>query len=279
MAGDWTPFETSTLRKPEVLQIAATTGRSRHEVIGLLVEFWAWAGEQTVDGNVDVCVDALASHVCADVEFWRALIAVGWLRETPTGIHVPNADKWLSKAAKARLAKTSRQKRWRAKANNVGACVDGSVDAHVDALPSTTEEKRREENTTTTPPTPPGGFELFWSTWPKHPRKASKSKCLKVWRKKRLEGQAEHIVAVVRAMAQSPQWTREGGAYIPAPLVWLNQERWDGDFADIASRPPPTQPTPLEVWGGKRAAALIRENQERQERQERNGQPPANPAK
>ena len=49
MAGDWIPFYVSTPRKSEVLQIARETNRNRHEVIGLLMEFWAWCQGETRD--------------------------------------------------------------------------------------------------------------------------------------------------------------------------------------------------------------------------------------
>jgi hypothetical protein len=29
-------------------------------------------------------------------------------------------------------------------------------------------------------------------------------------------------------MATTAQWLKDGGSWIPAPLVYLNQQRWDG---------------------------------------------------
>ncbi len=144
MAGDWTPFEASTLRKPEVLTIASKTGRTRHEVCGLLMELWCWAGEQTVDGHVDAPVDGLPSAVGGDVAFWDAVIDVGWLEGNGAGLFIPNAEKWLTKGAKARLDKTKRQQKWRDKA----ADVDAGVDKKAPTEPSTTEENSTEENST-----------------------------------------------------------------------------------------------------------------------------------
>lgn len=76
----------------------------------------------------------------------------------------------------------------------------------------------------------PAGFARFWSAWPKSDRKVAKAACAKRWRSRGLEVQAEVIVAHVEAMRESRQW-RDG--YEPAPLTYLNQERWrDGEGAD-----------------------------------------------
>lgn len=71
-------------------------------------------------------------------------------------------------------------------------------------------------------------FASFWSSWPSNPRKQAKSQCAKLWNSKRLDEQAAMILAHVKAMSGSLDWTKDGGAYIPAPLVYLRQERWSG---------------------------------------------------
>jgi hypothetical protein len=84
------------------------------------------------------------------------------------------------------------------------------------------------------PPSPeaPEGFETFWAEWPSGGRKGGRPDCLKVWRKDKLESQASTIVAHVKAMKASREWLKDGGEYIPAPLVYLRGKRWDG--AEIA---------------------------------------------
>lgn len=79
----------------------------------------------------------------------------------------------------------------------------------------------------------PPQFPRFWDAWPTSPRKASKRKCGDVWRRKNLDPLVDKIVAHVEAMKSSDQWRDE--KYIPAPLTYLNQERWDG--ADVSTQP------------------------------------------
>ena len=39
-------------------------------------------------------------------------------------------------------------------------------------------------------------------------------------------------------MATTAQWLRDNGSWIPAPKVYLNQQRWDGaDVPDLTPKP------------------------------------------
>ena len=71
-------------------------------------------------------------------------------------------------------------------------------------------------------------FEDFWKAWPRNPRKGAKSKCLAVWTKTYCDSCADQIIKHVEWMKTTDQWRKDNGAFIPAPLVYLNQQRWDG---------------------------------------------------
>ena len=71
-------------------------------------------------------------------------------------------------------------------------------------------------------------FEDFWKAWPKSTRKGAKSQCLKVWVKTYCDSCADQIIKHVEWQKTTDQWRKDNGAYIPAPLVYLNQQRWDG---------------------------------------------------
>ena len=71
-------------------------------------------------------------------------------------------------------------------------------------------------------------FEKFWQVWPKSDRKQAKGLCLKVWKKAGAERHAADILAHIEACKRSENWSKEGGQFIPAPLVYLNQKRWEG---------------------------------------------------
>lgn len=85
-------------------------------------------------------------------------------------------------------------------------------------------------------PADPPGFAAFWKTWPTSTRKEAKGKCLEAWKRARAEPNAAAVLAHVEALKDSPTWREAGGKYIPAPLVYLNNRRWEGaDLADSAA--------------------------------------------
>jgi hypothetical protein len=87
-----------------------------------------------------------------------------------------------------------------------------------------------------TPPTRPlpalesaemPGFVRFWEAYPRSCRKVAECQCRRAWRRKGLEAVAEQVIAGVERWKASRGWTKEAGQFIPAPLVFLNQARWE----------------------------------------------------
>jgi HNH endonuclease len=82
-------------------------------------------------------------------------------------------------------------------------------------------------------PTEPSGFAAFWDAWPKSPRKVARKTCALKWQRLKLSSQAQDILLHVEAMKQTKQWTT---GYEPAPITYLNGERWrDGLPEDAAT--------------------------------------------
>lgn len=103
------------------------------------------------------------------------------------------------------------------------------------------------------------GFVRFWAAWPGntaggYARKGGKAECLKLWAKG-LEPHTEEILRHIAYMKTTKQWHETFGMYIPAPAVYLRQQRWDG--ADIPAPGAPVQPA---------ESARAREARERVER-------------
>jgi len=72
------------------------------------------------------------------------------------------------------------------------------------------------------------GFDKFWAAWPKSFRKGAKAACLARWKKGLYEHCADQIIKHVEWQKTTDQWRKDNGLFIPAPLVYLNQQRWDG---------------------------------------------------
>jgi hypothetical protein len=142
LTGDWIPLQRETWLKPEIMRIGRMSGIPRFHALGIMAAFWSWASGVTVDGHVDATVDDLVDMFETPPNFWECVQSVGWIEIKGDHVKIPRADSWLTNAAKARITKNQRQKRWRE-----GKAAGDSVDGHVDAKAPTRREEIREENT------------------------------------------------------------------------------------------------------------------------------------
>ncbi len=107
---------------------------------------------------------------------------------------------------------------------------------------------------------PSEGFTRFWDAWPAHKRKVARQQCWDKWRAKGCEEHLDTILQSVEAAKRSEDWRKSGGEYIPAPIVWLNQQRWEAPLEAVENAPNLTVP------GESTEAYLERMAQERAER-------------
>lgn len=73
-------------------------------------------------------------------------------------------------------------------------------------------------------------FEAFWKSYP-GPRKVDKKKCRAKFERilsdsKSPEEELSSIMGGLEAWKRCSTWNKDGGAYIRAPIVWLNNENW-----------------------------------------------------
>lgn len=106
------------------------------------------------------------------------------------------------------------------------------------STPSSSSSSSSSENI---PLTPKGetlpGFAAFWLAWPANGRRQAKGKCFDAWKRASAENDSQAIIAHVERLKDSEDWRKNGGAYIPAPLTYLNQRRWEGAGEDAGPDP------------------------------------------
>ena len=79
------------------------------------------------------------------------------------------------------------------------------------------------------PPLPPKGelFDLFWKAYPK---KVGKDAAYKAFAKRKPDEQlVKTMIASVRKQADTEQWKKDGGQFIPHASTWLNEGRWQDE--------------------------------------------------
>lgn len=65
-----------------------------------------------------------------------------------------------------------------------------------------------------------------------YPKKRGKKAALKAWQKAKDKPALKIMLTTLAQQAQSPDWTRERGQFIPHPATYLNQGRWDDDVGE-----------------------------------------------
>lgn len=77
------------------------------------------------------------------------------------------------------------------------------------------------------------GFCKFWDIYPGVRRRA-KPACWRKWQTIKPDDEmVEQILRALRACSETREWKKDGGQYVPAPLVWLNQGRWEDDYQEV----------------------------------------------
>lgn len=210
MAGDWIKVEHATIDKPEILQMAELLGTTADDVFGKLFRVWVWFDQQSRNGDAGCVTESalmrfIDRHVASN-GFAACMKKVGWLSASG----MPNFERHNGESAKNRALTNKRMKRHRDATRDDGVTQNASP------------EKRREEIT----PIVPTRFAEFWERYP-GPRKVAKSKCVKFWATHKLDPLTDQILSHVALMAVSVQWQEKGGQFVPAPLTYLNQRRWE----------------------------------------------------
>ena len=104
------------------------------------------------------------------------------------------------------------------------------------------------------------GFERFWKAWPASTRKGAKSECRKKWDKHYCETQTDQIIKHIEWLKTTEQWLKGNGAFIPAPLVYLNQQRWDGAEVPEIKPKPTIDPALAKIEADRKRAAPMPEH-------------------
>lgn len=178
MTGDWIKWVKGLAKRPEVLEMARMMNRSRHEVAGLLMEFWEWADDnvtlETESANCPGFVRIasascpLVNHLAGADGFAEAMTSVGWLVIRDGRLEFAKYGRHNGKSAKRRASDAERKRNER---SHSPESVPNLSASNADKK-RTREEKRREENKDSNPPPPlpftSPAFVEAWSKWERH---------------------------------------------------------------------------------------------------------------
>lgn len=91
------------------------------------------------------------------------------------------------------------------------------------------EARPREGQKVKIPKMTSSDFDLFWQTYPNKKKKPkAKEIFLRIDKDKLLK-----IIEAVEVQKKTPQWSKDGGRFIPHPTTWLNQGQWDDQEPEV----------------------------------------------
>lgn len=241
MAGgiDWFRWHHGSVTDPKFQLVA----RKSKQALASVIAVWAFVLEQasasedrgafgTIDFEAIDCLLGLEDGATA------AILAAMGERGLVDGGAVSAWEKRQPKRERTDNTSTERSRAHRDRQRQ--AQQDGDKQHHVtpeidDATPCNAtqhqkkprgEESREEKKNTPSIPQG-GGFDEFWSAYPK---KVGKDDARKAFLKRKPDGELLALMlAAIAAQRESQAWTRDGGQYIPNPSTWLNQGRWQDE--------------------------------------------------
>lgn len=93
-----------------------------------------------------------------------------------------------------------------------------------------TRDYNQPNKQTKKPPTPLKGESRFEEFWNIYPRGEKKKDAKLYWENNNLDGVAEVILQALTIQMKSHDWLKEGGKFVPHPLTYLRQRRWEDDL-------------------------------------------------
>lgn len=135
----------------------------------------------------------------------------------------------------ARAKAKDRANKWRGSNGIRNGVRDASQEPFCDWGGDAPETPFPKSSTTTSTTTPhkeregedpnPSPFEQFWAAYPKKVGKGdAKRKFAAIG-----AGVLPQILAAIAWQSKTPQWTKDGGKFIPHPATWLHQHRWEDE--------------------------------------------------
>lgn len=114
--------------------------------------------------------------------------------------------------------------------NDKGMIKPGESQEKAKTEQNRTEQTNKHNKIEQKTPIPPKGEESdFDKFWKSYPNKTGKQAALKAWKK--MKPNIDRCLSAVTVQRESEKWKKDNGQYIPNPLTWINQGRWDDEIA------------------------------------------------
>lgn len=279
----WIESHQSLFTHRKTAKLARALGISKITAVGHLHAFWWWCLDNAPKGDLeDVDIEDIADGSGWEGDpqaFLEALIDAGFVDRDGVSLRIHDWMEYAGKLVVRRQSDAERKRNSRSKTDvpqtSDGHPKDGVRTAYVPNQPN-------QHNQPKTPPTPHSGeavengdaldetpgyserFERFWKD--EYPNHSSKLAGFKAWKRLKLDSDdklLKSIVQNVRKRRETPDWTKEGGTFVPLLSTFLNGRRWE-DPPPVPHPPPQRNGTPPEESRPMTAAEYRRHLEQRE---------------
>jgi hypothetical protein len=239
MANQWLRLWHDMPTDPKFGTVARVSGEHITLVLSVYLHLMTDASRNVTRGHVTVTAEDLATalHV-TDEQIERVLTAMegrliessylsGWEKRQPKREDSGDEETGAKSAAQRKKEQREREKAAR-EANAIHGTDTQSHEASRNVTLDKEEDKDKEIHTASA-----GGFDSFYSTYPK---KVGKPAAVKAWKTAKVKpAELVTILADIATRSQSTDWQKDGGQFIPNPATYLNQRRWEDGHAVAAT--------------------------------------------
>ena len=249
----WIPSHQELGQHPKTKKLARLLDISLPTAVGHLHYLWWWALNYAQDGTLE----KYDGYDLADAMQWagdpdqlvEALISAGYIDDTDEGLALHDWGEYGGKLLEQKMKDRERKRTPSTSARTPKKLRDNSDGTPAETAKKPSVDKKRkeeirgdestEEQTTQHTEAQALQERRFTEFWKAYPKKVGKASCLKAWKKLKPTAELhDHIMAALEAQKHTDQWQRESGRFIPNPLTWLNQGRWDDEPTETTNAGP-----------------------------------------
>lgn len=230
---------------PKVIRIASALHADRFRVIGGLHAAWCLFDAHSIDGRLVGYTPEVMDDLIGWPGFTNAMMTVDWATFDGDSVALPRFDAHNGASAKRRAMETDRKQKDRSE-RKPSACKADIRPQKVSPRERVEKDKKQQEQE------PSALFESWWAVYPK---KVARKVAIQKWTSRGMDAIADVLIAdVLQRAAKDDRWQR---GYVPDPVTYLNQERWNDDL-HAAPMARATTNEPSKTLGGMQKLQGIR---------------------